>query len=875
VSLEQAAELNRVAAHRHRGVRAPIPVGIGFCLYLRRDCLNEVGEFDVGVFGRGYGEETDFCLRARTLGWSHLLAADVFVYHAGALSFGSARHALLQRSQRLLNLRHPGFDRYIRDFLRQDSLHPLRRALDEYRLQALGARIVLLVTVSLPGGIDRFVAERSAGIRERGMIPLVLRPSDGAPHCCRLLCDELDVPNLEYEVPQDLSAFSAVLRSLAIDEIEFEHFLGLDPRVIELIRSLGVPYDVVIHDYAWICPRVTLVDGKGRYCGEPAVEACETCVKTNGSELRERISVAALRQRSGIWLTGARKVSAPSLDAATRLRRYMNISIATQPHSDILTQAVAPMKPTSVGNVRVVVIGALGDHKGYRVLLECARNARARRLALEFVVVGYSQNDAPLLKTGKVFITGAYQAHELPYLLRRERPHLAFIASVWPETWCYAVDEAHAAGIPVVAFDIGGVAERLHNHNIGPLLPLGLRPGLINDTLIQLAQKSPLSPSRNMAIMPKREEKRMEPAAGLTSSSDALSASVQMLPLSAGLYLFSVRVAPSPSSASDGTLRLPAMHVGLGPGVRSDQVEFISGPTTGGSWLFAKEDCLVTKVNGAGAVLLLTSIRGPGGESLAIKVERLDGRVEAAPALAASAVEAEKPHQSNGHDKATKTKVAKHERPPNEPYILATQINAHIRSRGDMSFRDTPWAGRIGPGLWIESFSVTPLARFEARDVEYKGLTGSGFETPWLTDGTMCGTKGLSVPLVGFAVRLKSSPETAAFDCEYSGYFKSGAVVGPLRNGAPCRSTVANDPLEGLQIAIRKRASADLPMAQVSAAKPFKSEPAPARPAGPTFGRYREAGGPTAAPGSKTEPLTTTRQGAAGNQVKRRPTRRG
>ena len=63
----------------------------------------------------------------------------------------------------------------------------------------------------------------------------------------------------------------------------------------------------------------------------------------------------------------------------------------------------------------------------------------------------------------------------------------------------------------------------------------------------------------------------------------------------------------------------------------------------------------------------------------------------------------------------------------------------------------------------------------------------------------------MAVPLVGFAVRFKSSPAVAAYDCEYSGYFQSGLTVGPVRNGVPCRSTVANDPLEGIQIRLTKR----------------------------------------------------------------------
>ena len=113
-----------------------------------------------------------------------------------------------------------------------------------------------------------------------------------------------------------------------------------------------------------------------------------------------------------------------------------------------------------------------------------------------------------------------------------------------------------------------------------------------------------------------------------TATQDGLSASVQVLPLPPGLYLFSVKSVDKAPPPVDGQLRLPAMHVGLGPGVRAEQVEFVAGPATNGAWLFAHDDLLVTKVNGHGATLVLTSIRGSGGEVLSIKVERLDTRAD-------------------------------------------------------------------------------------------------------------------------------------------------------------------------------------------------------------------------------------------------------
>jgi len=329
------------------------------------------------------------------------------------------------------------------------------------------------------------------------------------------------------------------------------------------------------------------------------------------------------------------------------------------------------------------------------------------------------------------------------------------------------------------------------------------------------------------------------------AQTEALSASVQVLPLPPGLYLFSVKAAATTEVAALGKLRVPAMHVGLGPGVRSEHIEFIAGPSTEGAWLFAQEDLLVARVNGAGATMILTSVRAPGGDVLSIKVERLDGRSEAAMpvvAAAAAAVPALKGADDSIADR-----------------VVALKIGAHIRARGDMSFVDAPWAGRVAPGLWIESFSINPLERIEVQDIEYKALTGSGFETPWLSEGKMCGTRGVSVPLVGFAVRLKSGPQGAAYDCEYSGYFKSGTTVGPLRNGAPCRSTVANDPLEGIQVHIRKRQAITKPgLPAQRAAKPGnarRAQPAVENASGPTFGRYRDNGAePKSAKPTPTSP---------------------
>jgi glycosyltransferase involved in cell wall biosynthesis len=732
----------------------------------------------------------------------------------------------------------------------------VRRQLDERRLVGFDGRFVLLVTLMLAGGVDRFVAERCRKLRAQGLNPLVLRAAEaGNSSCCELWTDAMVLPNLRYDIPGELPALSALLSRVQFDAIEIQHFLHLDARVVDAVRALPIPYDVFVHDYAWICPRVTLIDGTGRYCGEPAVSVCQACVRRHGSNLGERISVAALRARSATWLRGARHVISPSADTAARLRRHFpELDIQVQPHAAPAAPVPLPARTDKAKVYRVGLIGAIGEHKGYRLLLQCARDARARRLPLEFVVIGYTQDDAPLLKTGKVFITGRYTEAEAPHLLRREHPDIAWSASVWPETWCYTLDYALQAGLPVAAFDLGAIAERVRNAATGILMPIELQPRQINDQLLALARaQRPASPNvpasvqtalalpRDGAKMGATQhgEKTMNSASNAkpaqTVHEEGLSASVQVLPLPAGLYLFSVTAAHPLTAKATGLLSLPAVHVGLGPGVRSDQVEFVAGPSTNGAWLFAQGDLLVTKINGTGATLVITSLRAPGGEVLSIKVERLEARATALETSRPAPGAVQAPSSASSPARSARKRPAKRSaeapRPP-VPRAAATdgplplQVGAHIRSRGDMSFADVPWAGRVAPGLWIESFSVRPLQRLSAQDVEYKGLTGSGFETPWLSDDKMCGTKGMSVPLVGFAVRLKPGAATAAYDCEYSGYFQSGVTVGPLRNGAPCRSTVANDPLEGIQVRLVRRAVVHSP----AAGAVEKSTPHPMRP---------------------------------------------
>ncbi|HQA04638.1 MAG TPA: glycosyltransferase, partial [Thermodesulfovibrio thiophilus] len=64
-----------------------LPTGIGFCMGLNKKALREVGIFDEKNFPVGYGEENDWCMRAKNRGFVNVIIPNLFVYHKHGGSF--------------------------------------------------------------------------------------------------------------------------------------------------------------------------------------------------------------------------------------------------------------------------------------------------------------------------------------------------------------------------------------------------------------------------------------------------------------------------------------------------------------------------------------------------------------------------------------------------------------------------------------------------------------------------------------------------------------------------------------------------------------------------------------------------------------------
>jgi GT2 family glycosyltransferase len=105
-----------------------IPTAVGFCMYITRSLLDVIGYFDEQAFGRGYGEENDFCRRAVKVNYRNVLCDDAYVVHVGACSFGDEKQAHCERNMQVLLKLHPDYMEVVSAFIAADPIKPIREA---------------------------------------------------------------------------------------------------------------------------------------------------------------------------------------------------------------------------------------------------------------------------------------------------------------------------------------------------------------------------------------------------------------------------------------------------------------------------------------------------------------------------------------------------------------------------------------------------------------------------------------------------------------------------------------------------------------------------------------------------------------------------
>ena len=499
IALEcSAEELDQMAAHCNAGRISDIPTGVGFCFYMSRASRDALGLFDEQAFGRGYGEENDFCLRAAKAGLRNVLAEDVFVYHAGEISFAEFVDAEYLPGQKALLGKHPDYPVRIRQHLEADDSAEGRMRLDLFRLaKDATSNSMIFVSHGIGGGVDTHIERMEERLRELGINVVHIRVGVTNPWSMEIASGSKTgpyCPNLHaVSFNQKRSLLREFLAWLNPRAIHIHSLVGLDwvatEGFLDLVRNSGIPFYLTLHDYSSVCHRYNLVPPNHRYCGLPDVSVCLRCVNGDRS-YPEAVDPRMRRRVHENFLVDAAAVFAPSEDIRTRMMAAgAPYDIILRPHEQPLLANAPVLRPLrGRKTINVVTIGAIGAHKGSRILLSLARDAEARSLPVRYHIVGYSDLTTEMEAAG-VFETGRYDCEtEAVESLAKIRPSCAFLPSIWPETFCFTLSMAFALEIPPVVFDLGAQAERVRAADFGFILPYRLIDDIqgLNDRLREL-----------------------------------------------------------------------------------------------------------------------------------------------------------------------------------------------------------------------------------------------------------------------------------------------------------------------------------------------------------------------------------------------------
>jgi len=532
------AELDALFARTNAGQSVDIPTAVGFCMYIRRACLERVGLFDADRFGRGYGEENDFCRRAAGAGWRNVLCADTFVFHAGGASFQDEREGLMANGATVLRGLHPDYDALVGRFATEDAPAKYRQAVDIARarlrmglglLPDAGAGMVgagvtrLHVIHDLGGGAARWVRDFcQAGVAE---LDLVLMPvSSGhamaeglvlyAGASMRALAYwplELPIPVTAAAHPEYRQVIEAIVRDHGVGAVLVSSLIG---HALDILDT-GLPTLIINHDFYPICPAIqSHFGGVCQYCDDARLADCAAHNPDFNPPhwdfpVAERVH---LRQRYlELVEKDAVALVVPSRSTREHLVRLApsldKVGFVTIPHGYPAGLSAMPYRePAPDGKLRIVVLGMLSVSKGMRLLSEGL--PELLKFA-EVHLVGAKEAGELFRDIPGVHVVEHYASEELAAIVGAIQPDVGLLLSIVPETFSYTLSELFLLDIPPVATCLGGFAERIRAGETGYLFEPNtvamlacLREIQANrNTLHAIRQRLPALPARTVVDM--------------------------------------------------------------------------------------------------------------------------------------------------------------------------------------------------------------------------------------------------------------------------------------------------------------------------------------------------------------------------------------
>ena len=319
-------------------------------------------------------------------------------------------------------------------------------------------------------------------------------------------------PSRPYRLNYENEETALGTRSYALefqpDIVHAMHLQGLSVSVLDVFEELNLPVIYTAADFWTVCPVVDLRRHDGEMCSGPQVSHCIRCVAGRNPDPRlgKRADLPGVATAAGLLSrtplvrkSGALKQVADVRERPERIRERMEsvdlVLAYTSLTRDLLVSNGVGVGKTIVSHygidtaaaeearslrrpseiLRVGFVGTLAPHKGPDLLL---RAFKALPSDLDATLSIHGSADEPYGKKlralaggdARIQLRGAFAREELATVL--SEMDVLVVPSRWYENAPGVIFEAFAAGIPVVATDLGGMSAFVHHGRNGLLFGL-------------------------------------------------------------------------------------------------------------------------------------------------------------------------------------------------------------------------------------------------------------------------------------------------------------------------------------------------------------------------------------------------------------------
>lgn len=448
--------------------------GTGFCMGINMACWKEIGELDYENFGKGYGEENDWCFRAVNNGWRHLLVPNLYVHHFHGGSF------LSEEKRRLCEEHAAILERKYFQIIHETV--PVFQQKDPWKVYRIAAAIqmcadnaVLYVNIKsqtgdISGAIDYsnkkikelqkqdgriIIAQYERGTKTWSIIPYSVDSQMEIP-----LDDVMDL-ELLFDV---VTIKKVIITNLAFCENTEKAVITFSR--LRKMKKFELVYE--FHDYLSVCPSFFLINSEHKPC-DPLLGECKDCIRKSCTKAVRRDYIAGWRRTFNDFfdvVDHCQFFSDYTKGIVCRVYPQVISKCCVDYHKPLLngheSKYIRPADSSKEGKWRIAFVGNFCMEKGSEYYLAMKEKFSKMNIDAEFIVIG-ENNTGVLLNDVRVL--GSYRRENLGRLLTDNRIHFVLYPSINNETFSYVAQELMILQVPFVIFPCGAPQERIKNEH--------------------------------------------------------------------------------------------------------------------------------------------------------------------------------------------------------------------------------------------------------------------------------------------------------------------------------------------------------------------------------------------------------------------------